>query len=302
MKEMKEHPAAKLFPMMTPEEFEGLKTDISIHGQREPIVLHGGLILDGRNRYQACLELIKEGKKIEPRFREFNGRDGESITSFVLSSNLHRRHLDTGQRAMIGVESLAFFEAEAKAAQIEKGKEGGRGKKKTILPNDSKVSRNEQTSVTKAGRALGVSGRTVARAKQVKESAPELAPEVRNGTITLPEAQKVSHYEPDERREVVTRVKTGTAKNVKQAVEQMAAEGRAPVSVSPTVEAKQSPGVKWAREIKKIYGVLTGIEHAGGIQNLSRNWPPTQRLSYAAELRALTDRFNSIIKLLEEAP
>ena len=58
------HPAANLFPMMTAAELDALGDDMLEHGQRESIVLYMGTILDGRNRYRACIL-----KGINPRFR-----------------------------------------------------------------------------------------------------------------------------------------------------------------------------------------------------------------------------------------
>jgi hypothetical protein len=44
------------------------------------------MILDGRNRYRACLEA-----RVEPRFVEF---DADDPIAFVVSVNIKRRHLD----------------------------------------------------------------------------------------------------------------------------------------------------------------------------------------------------------------
>ena len=51
------HPVAELFPLLGGNEFDGLVKDVREHGLREPIWLHqDGRIIDGRNRYLACLE------------------------------------------------------------------------------------------------------------------------------------------------------------------------------------------------------------------------------------------------------
>ena len=84
------HPVANIFPLMTGAEYDALVSDIAEHGQREAIWLHDGEILDGRNRYRACLDL-----GLVPEFREYTGDDPQS---FVVSLNLHRRHLTREQR------------------------------------------------------------------------------------------------------------------------------------------------------------------------------------------------------------
>ena len=87
------HPLASLFPLMEGAEYAGLVEDIRANGLREPIVVDGrGRILDGRNRLRACLEAGVEYTKTT-----FSG-DEDAILRFVVSKNLHRRHLDTSQR------------------------------------------------------------------------------------------------------------------------------------------------------------------------------------------------------------
>ena len=54
---MNTHHLANAYPMMPDDQYKGLKADIETNGLQEPIVLLDGLILDGRNRYKACIEL-----------------------------------------------------------------------------------------------------------------------------------------------------------------------------------------------------------------------------------------------------
>ena len=92
------HEVANIFPMMTGAEFASLKADIAENGLREAVWLHpDGRVVDGRNRYNACTEL-----GIAPEYRTWNG-DG-SLVSFVVSLNLHRRHLNESQRAMVAAK------------------------------------------------------------------------------------------------------------------------------------------------------------------------------------------------------
>ena len=57
---MKFHEYAGLFPLLTGEEFDALVADIEKNGLIEPVWLYEGKILDGRNRYRACLDLGTE--------------------------------------------------------------------------------------------------------------------------------------------------------------------------------------------------------------------------------------------------
>jgi hypothetical protein len=94
------HPIAELFPPITEEAFDELAKDISAMGQREPIVLFEGKILDGRGRYRACLAIGRI-----PEFVEFTGPSPEA---FVVAANLPRCNLTLAERAFIAARLAAL--------------------------------------------------------------------------------------------------------------------------------------------------------------------------------------------------
>ena len=87
------HPLANIFPLLDDQAHDKLVADVREHSVREPIWLLDGQILDGRNRWRAA-----KAANVECRAREYMGADP---ASFVVSLNLHRRHLDTSQRALV---------------------------------------------------------------------------------------------------------------------------------------------------------------------------------------------------------
>ncbi len=183
--EKQSHPVANIFPMMTAEEFAGLVEDIKANGLKEPIWLHpDGRIIDGRNRYKACIEA-----GVEPSFRTWNGEG--SLVRFVVSLNLHRRHLNSSQRAIVGAKMLPILEEEAKERQLSgRGEDGsgGRGNKKTLSKSLDKVSRDGLAS-QQAAKIAGTNRQYVSDAAKIVETKPELADKVLAGQMTIPQAK-----------------------------------------------------------------------------------------------------------------
>ena len=165
------HSAAKLLPPMTDEEYRGLVADIKRTGQREPIVLFKGRVLDGVHRLRACRELGLTPERI-------TRDDIADPVAYVLSRNLQRRHLTPSQRAMLAVKTLPALQREAKARQ----RVGGRLKGSAHLRQAGKATAH-------AARAVGVSARYVEEAKALHAAAPALARRVERGELSLNEAQ-----------------------------------------------------------------------------------------------------------------
>lgn len=64
------HPLAEIFPLVEGTEFDELVADIKANGLHEPIVVFEDKILDGRNRYRACM-----AAGVEPTFTAYTGDD-----------------------------------------------------------------------------------------------------------------------------------------------------------------------------------------------------------------------------------
>lgn len=116
------HPLCTAFPAIDPDDFDGLVEDISTNGLREPIVLLDGQVLDGRNRYHACLQA-----GVEARFREFGSDkgDGTDPVVFVLSKNLRRRHLTATQRAAAVAKAQDWSRARTQGRAAQTGTSAG---------------------------------------------------------------------------------------------------------------------------------------------------------------------------------
>lgn len=144
---MEFHPIADVFPLIAGDEFSDLVSDIRARGLLEPIWIYDGQILDGRNRYRACIEA-----GIPPDYREYQGDDP---IGFVISLNLRRRHLDESQRGMVA----------ARLANLGWGQRADRAANWQLLPGIPAPA----TPITQADAAalLNVGERSVSRAREV---------------------------------------------------------------------------------------------------------------------------------------
>lgn len=170
------HPAAAIFPMMDDKTFQSLKADIQANGVEEMGMLFQGKILDGRNRYRACQEL-----GIEFDWMEIEPQDAATFdpVQYVLTHNLHRRHLKQSQRAMIA----------AKMATLSRGR-----------PKDNRS--NELFTEDAAATLLSVSVPTLKRAKHVLDhGCKQLIEAVESTDIAVSLAEKLCKAEPDKKEQ-----------------------------------------------------------------------------------------------------
>jgi N6-adenosine-specific RNA methylase IME4 len=178
------HPLANLFPLIEGQAFDDLVADIRANGLRDKVVMYEGKILDGRNRYRAAVaaELIDPSGETDmgdwdPRFFRHHQprKDGDAL-AFVLSLNLHRRHLTTSQRAMIGAE----------IAGMKRGRPGDN-------PQSCGITAQE------AAERLKVAPRSIEMARRVREhGTDELVDAVKAGTVTVAAASDLATLPKDQ--------------------------------------------------------------------------------------------------------
>jgi N6-adenosine-specific RNA methylase IME4 len=217
------HPLSELFPLMQGREFDELVADVKTNGLREPIWIYQGQILDGRNRWRAC----EQAQLAHRPMREYTGDDP---VSFVISLNLHRRHLNESQRADV-------------AAALANMRQGER--------TDIEPSANlQKVSVSKAAELLNVSERSVHSAGKVqREGTPELRTAVQAGRVSVSAAADIAELPKEQQREIVAKGEKEILEAAKQIRAKKAEERReeriervaAMANPSPTLPTQRYP-------------------------------------------------------------
>ena len=161
---LERHELSAAWPDMESGAFDELVESVAQNGLREPIVLFEGKILDGWHRFQACLA---SGQR--PMFIQFGDFEahGEDAAEYAIDENLHRRHLNKGQRATSLARVVKWRESGHRA-----GEDGSDG----------------MTNAEAAAKAQ-VSPRTISKAKQLVSSGnDELIEDVTDGKKSLNDA------------------------------------------------------------------------------------------------------------------
>jgi ParB-like chromosome segregation protein Spo0J len=165
---------AKLIPPLPPEDFRALRESISELGLLTPLVINPqGVLLDGHHRLKALQEL---GRKLGARdfvVRSFENELKER--QFILTANLHRRHLTPFQRAELALPLL----------QIERELARQRQLKGTLASNEAEVGKAAEI----IGSKIGLSRATLERAIAIIAKGPkELKDKVRAGEVSINQA------------------------------------------------------------------------------------------------------------------
>jgi ParB-like chromosome segregation protein Spo0J len=190
------HPAANIFPMMSPAEYAGLLENIREDGVHTVLQFRGDSweqaeLIDGRNRLKALQEL---GLAYRDHADLIATDDIPDPIKYVLSLNLHRRHLDTSQRSMVA----------ANVATLLKGEHGSTVDSAKALAG---------TPITEAAKALNVSPDSVKRARTVKtKGTEELNTAVTSGEVSVTKAAKIAVLPQPEQAAEIEKAKAPKSK------------------------------------------------------------------------------------------
>lgn len=191
--------------MLPDDELVELMVSIVDNGLRRPIVMFEDAILDGRNRWRACLRA-----NVDPTYIEFTGTWDEAL-NLVEDENVRHRHLTPSQRAMIATD----------LARLRRGRPGSENAQNCAITQSAAADR------------LKVSRRSVQSAATIRDKGtPELADAVKAGTVPVSTAAELVNLSPDEQRAAVA----GGKEAVRAAATKARPKVRAPLApTSPVI-------------------------------------------------------------------
>ena len=173
------------FPTMDEQALRRLADDIKQRGLLDPVVTHDGVLVDGRSRILAC-----RLARVRPRTVEWRDiyRGKQAVAQWIWAA--HTAPLPVDQYIAITVAQHGHAEREAakrrQVASGARGKEGGRGHKKT---QQERASARMQVRARFA-QQLGVSEHMVQLALNLHRERPELLAAVAQGKVKLVTAAK----------------------------------------------------------------------------------------------------------------
>lgn len=185
--EYKKH-RLNIYPEMQAEEFNRLREDIFANGYdpKNPIILFEGQIIDGWNRYRACIAL-----GVEPKFQTFTGSEIDAMQIVIRTNN--RRDLTSSQRAAIAVEAedlIALLKAKAKERQVKAGEEFGKSAPKVVQKIAQPINSEQNKVRTQLAETFNTNRQYVSDAAQIKKDSPEEFEQIKSGKKTITEFKK----------------------------------------------------------------------------------------------------------------
>jgi predicted DNA-binding protein (UPF0251 family) len=158
------HPYANAWPLMVGVARDAFVADMKAKGQRVAAVIQksSGLLIDGRNRKNAC-DILKI-----PLLTVVEDVPDDGLLDWLKSINRMRRHTTTTQDACTAAELATMCRGRNKSANLP------------IKP----------LSQDDAAKLMGVSTRSVGKAVAIRKSHPKLFEHMKTGELTLGKAER----------------------------------------------------------------------------------------------------------------
>jgi N6-adenosine-specific RNA methylase IME4 len=177
-RELRGHREATLVPCMTVEEADALREDIEARGIQLPLeITAAGVVLDGRMRHRAALELGLEAVEVRVV-------DPPDEVEYMLLAALRRCHLKPSQRAALALE-LGEYQARVEQASARR-----RANLRNSTVDVAALPHRAGRSRDHAARLADVSPRLVQHAITVRRRDPGLYEQAKAGRVTLEQAVK----------------------------------------------------------------------------------------------------------------
>jgi hypothetical protein len=239
---------------LTPEEHESLERSLLVEGCRDALVLWGGVLVDGHNRYGICQ---KHGLPfLTVQNSHFNSI--EDVHLWMIEQHLGRRSVSDFQRGVLALrkrEILAQRSAVQAAASTAPTTDhedvaGSIGElvSAATAPSERPPSREA------LAREAKLSGNQVALIEKIqKHAAPEVVAAIRSGTISINAAAAVASLPEDEQREAAL----AGSKELKEAAKRVRESKRKPreaaakESIAPPPETEVNGGVGELAQLRK---------------------------------------------------
>jgi N6-adenosine-specific RNA methylase IME4 len=248
------HPLAEIFPLIEGDDFDELVKDIRERGLRERIELLEGRILDGRNRYLACVaaglipeELTAPNAGHLKYFHSFVPAGAETpsqdeLVAYVISKNLRRRQLSDDQRRMVA----------ARLVNLKQGR-----------PADGKTSQIANISRGVAAKMLTSDVSGVDRARSIiSHAVPEVIAAVEQGRVSVAAAAELATQPVERQAEILKNLPRDEAgkltPEVKKALAPVIKEIRVE-KIAAKKARRTEREVEWGKKLQQIPEESCGI-------------------------------------------
>jgi hypothetical protein len=170
------HPACAVLPQLPDNELRALADDIAENGLRDEIVLDKeGRILDGRNRWLACVMA-----DVPVRTMTYEGTDP---VRYVISKNERRRHLSDTVRALIAGQLANMI----------------RGTNAKNIRRSADVDDEPPITAAEAAKMMGVTERVVDDTRVIiQRASPNVIDMVKDKKVGIRTAVKAARFAPKE--------------------------------------------------------------------------------------------------------